>query len=122
VFIDILNKSQGGTLVANLSKWNTILRDAKAKGLNITQPADLLHVRQHGKRCCGAHSVLSALLSPDVPKKSEDLEAYIVTLEAKLRKKGIGNTKGMISLPERFNKVLSEIKDASRKSAEVVLI
>ena len=120
VFIDILNNSQGGTLVAKLSKWNSVLRDAKAKGLNITQPADLLHVRQHGKRCCGAHSVLSALSNPDVPKKSEELEAYIVTLEAKLRKKGIGSTQGMVALPQRFSKALSEIKAASREAATKV--
>ena len=70
-------------------------------------------MRQHGKRCCGIHAVLVAVDPKAMPKEVSDLGAYVISLEARLRKKGFGEGQGLIALPKHFQAVLDRLREAA---------
>ncbi len=79
----------------------------------------LASTRHHGKRCCGAHAVLCSVHASTLPKEPALLEAHVLALEARLRKKGIGTDPGMIAVPKQFSSVLSQLKRPARRRRQM---
>ena len=116
-FMNLVTKNGVGDGCAELSAWCSMLRAAATKGVALPKQNELYGTRTHGKRCCGVHAVLVALEETALPKDATLLEPYVLALEAKLRKKGIGMADGMVSLPPRVLKVLDELRMAGKAAA-----
>ena len=112
-FATMMTERDIGSACSELSEWCHSVRNAKSKGLTLPKNGELAVVRQHGKRCCGAHAVLVAVDPKAMPKELSDLGAYVISLEARLRKKGIGEGQGLIALPEHPQAVLGRPKEAA---------
>ena len=117
-FNTTMDKNEVGKLTSNLSLWAKQLRDAAPLGVTFARVPALVHMRQHGKKCCGAHAVISELCSSNLPKEVSKLEDHIVQIVARLRRKGIGEGQGMVPLPPNFAKVMEATKAAGRKAKE----
>ena len=115
-FNEIMDKNSVGKLTSNLSLWAKALRDAVPQGLALAKVPTLGNVRQFGKKCCGAHAVLLELQAERLPKEVDMLENHVIQIESRLRKKGIGEGSGMVSLPPAFAKVLEATKAAGQKA------
>eukprot|EP00974_Lingulodinium_polyedra_P046462 4450844-Lingulodinium_polyedra.AAC.1 len=74
--------------------------------------------RVHGKRCLGCQAVLLGVAPPQVPKNLVLMCAHLDGLEERLAKKGLGCQKGMVPLPDRFQKVLADLRAAGAKAME----
>merc|ERR1712129_447808 len=102
-----MDKNGVGQLTSNLSLWAKQLHDAAPLGVTFARaPTLLVHMRQHGKKCCGTHNVMSELRPSNLPKDVSKLEDHIVQIEAPLRRKGIGEGQGVVPLPPNFAKVI----------------
>jgi hypothetical protein len=115
-FITAMNNSNVGARTAELSGLASIFRSMNAKALNFPKQVDLLNTRQHGKKCCGAHAVLTSVDAASLPEDACMLEGHAIEIETKLKRKGIGLGEGNIPLPPRFQAVLDGLKKAGQEA------
>jgi len=101
-----------GTLCVELSAWCHAVRRAKELGVALPKLDAAGILRAHGKKCCGAHAVLTSIAQSALPKEIAGLGQHVAGIEARLRKKGIGAGEGMIPLPKHFQAVLNQLKEA----------
>jgi len=121
-FMGCMDTNKGGDLTSELGLWSTTMRGAESAGLTIDKPAALATARLHGKRCCGAHAVLAAMQPKELPKNPSELPKYIFELEARLKRKGIGEGAKLVPLPQRFGEVLGKLKTPAAQPARAVAV
>merc|ERR1712129_388635 len=117
-FTTTMDKNEVGHLTSNLSLWTKQLRDAAPLGVTFAGVPTLVHMRQHGNKCCGTHTVMSELRPSNLPKEVSMLEDHIVQIEARLRRKGTGEGQGMVPLPPNFEKVMQVMTFASQEAKQ----
>ena len=115
-FIDTMNRNSVGQRCADLSKWASALQQGLPIGFG--KEHELNRARLQGKRCCGVHAVLVSITPEALPKNPAHLLEHAIAIEAKLQKKGIGNSPGMVTLPLHFQKVLCALKKAGEEAKQ----
>ena len=60
----------------------------------------------------------SSITPEALPKNPAHLLEHAIAVEAKLQKKGIGNSPGMVTLPLHFQKVLCALKKAGEEAKQ----
>ena len=112
-FVKMMTERNIGSVCSELSEWCHSMRSAKAKGLSVPRNDELAITRLHGKRCCGAHAILVSIDAKAMPQEMSELNAYVINLQMRLKKKGIGEGPGLIALPSHFQEVMERLKQTA---------